>query len=360
MSILTPGQAKQYATSAGFSGLAADVIVAIAQAESGLNTLIRGTVDPRDRGILQINSYYHPEVLDSCAFDPACAFRAAYNISSGGTNFSPWTTFTSGAYQQFMGGGKSATTNVPTFLQSLYKFAVGKSGFWDISNPAARAANEGGIDIPNAGGTPVYALADGTLESNHLFWHNPPDVASYHGGNPGYGVISERVNIPGFGWNDLYYQHIDLNPEIPTCLGGDCSGITIHKGQLLGWTKSPDPGEVEIGVNPQHWGPVWGPDQHPGPWVDPETRIRALVDSDPAFQWGTQVTTGPVVSDNGNSGSADSVSSSLNSIPRWWIKIGLFLLALTLAGFGFYLLFQKQADAALKKSAEVAAKVALA
>src|SRR5260221_6998634 len=88
---LSSSQLATYAQQAGFSGGAIAIIVAIALAESGGNPLIRGGQDPRDRGVLQINSYWHPEVSDSCAFDPACAFKAAFSISSNGTNFSQWT-----------------------------------------------------------------------------------------------------------------------------------------------------------------------------------------------------------------------------------------------------------------------------
>lgn len=37
-----------------------------------------------DRGILQISNYYHPEVSDECAFDPACAMDwSAKRIAAG-------------------------------------------------------------------------------------------------------------------------------------------------------------------------------------------------------------------------------------------------------------------------------------
>ena len=39
--------------------------------ESGFDPAAVGYVDPRDRGLAQINSYWHPEVLDEDAFDPA-------------------------------------------------------------------------------------------------------------------------------------------------------------------------------------------------------------------------------------------------------------------------------------------------
>lgn len=39
--------------------------------ESGFDPAAVGNVDPRDRGLAQINSYWHPEVSDEEAFDPA-------------------------------------------------------------------------------------------------------------------------------------------------------------------------------------------------------------------------------------------------------------------------------------------------
>lgn len=108
MSVITVTQARQYASKAGFAGNALDVIVAIAQAESGLNTQAQnraGNSPPStDRGILQINSYWHKEVVDSCAYEPQCAFNAGYTISHQGSDFTPWVTYTNGAYLKYMPG----------------------------------------------------------------------------------------------------------------------------------------------------------------------------------------------------------------------------------------------------------------
>ena len=106
---LSSSQLASYAQAAGFTGAGLATIVAIALAESGGNPAIRGGQDPRDRGVLQINSYWHPEVSDACAFDPACAFKAAFSISSNGTNFSQWTTFTNGAYKSHLSAASTAT-----------------------------------------------------------------------------------------------------------------------------------------------------------------------------------------------------------------------------------------------------------
>lgn len=41
--------------------------------ESQLRPDVRGIIDLRDRGIAQINSYWHPEVSDECAFSVWCS-----------------------------------------------------------------------------------------------------------------------------------------------------------------------------------------------------------------------------------------------------------------------------------------------
>ena len=111
MSTLTVAQAYNYARAAGFTGSSLDIVVAIAQAESGLVTDARNTAGnsppSTDRGILQINSYYHPEYTDACCDDPTCAFAAGYTISQKGANFNPWATYQNGAYLKYM------TTTLP-------------------------------------------------------------------------------------------------------------------------------------------------------------------------------------------------------------------------------------------------------
>lgn len=98
-------QAITLARNAGFSGTSLVNIVSIALAESGLDANAQNCNNPGgscDRGIIQINNYWHSEVTDQCAYDPQCAFKSAYTISQQGSSFQPWTTFTSGAYKQFV------------------------------------------------------------------------------------------------------------------------------------------------------------------------------------------------------------------------------------------------------------------
>lgn len=97
MAILTIPQIMQVCRSAGFSGNGLNTMTAIILCESGGNTNATNTTGntppSRDRGLCQINSFWHPEVSDSCAYDSVCSTKEAYRISSNGTNFTLWSTY---------------------------------------------------------------------------------------------------------------------------------------------------------------------------------------------------------------------------------------------------------------------------
>lgn len=105
-----------------FRGLGLALAVAVALAESGGDSAavnVTGNHPPsRDRGLWQINSYYHPEVSDDAAFDPASCAQAAYRISRSGTDWTPWSTFTSGSYTRFLPRARLVATQVE--LPSAY------------------------------------------------------------------------------------------------------------------------------------------------------------------------------------------------------------------------------------------------
>lgn len=107
MGNLTPAQLAQLAHGAGFrngagyQGKGLTWAVAVALAESGGNPQARGVnSDSRhtvDRGLWQINSYWHREVSDAQAYSPTGAAAAAYRISKAGSDWHEWSTFSNGA-----------------------------------------------------------------------------------------------------------------------------------------------------------------------------------------------------------------------------------------------------------------------
>jgi Lysozyme like domain len=117
--------------------------VAIALAESGGNESIthtnsNGTIDV---GAWQINSVHrrtHPnwttawlKVLENNA-------QAMAEVSGGGSNWSPWATYTNGRYQQFMDRARTAVGNTPTSSDPITGLADKFSGL--VPDPLADIA----------------------------------------------------------------------------------------------------------------------------------------------------------------------------------------------------------------------------
>lgn len=235
MAILTKAQAYAYAQSAGFGGTSADIIVAIAYAESGLNTLATNTVGNSagtDRGILQINSVYHAEVSDRWAFDPGGAFLAGYRISSNGTNFTPWSTFGNGAYKRYLSSANvpstPATSQVAQATSNTYP--QGQCTWW----ASQRYKQLAGYYVPwkdNANGWATQAASFG-WQVAALPPKGIPSILVLQGGVQGAGgtyghvAVVEKVNADGSVYASS--QNWGLNP--------------IARAQTSYWTFTPGAG----------------------------------------------------------------------------------------------------------------------
>jgi hypothetical protein len=131
---------RALALTAGFPDPA--LAAAVAMAESSGNSCARG--DPQTApdcnnlggpstsfGLWQIHVPDHPEVDASRLFDPNYNAAAAFEISAQGTNWSPWTTFTSGRYLLFLSGsgpsvaGASSLRPVIIFASLMAAAAAG-------------------------------------------------------------------------------------------------------------------------------------------------------------------------------------------------------------------------------------------
>lgn len=235
----------------------------------------------------------------------------------------------------------------PSYLKDLLAWIANPSismyGMWDSPTPGLHldgtvTPGEGGVDLDAKTGTPVYALATG------------PIVGAGYWNDANHGVITQRVNVPGAGVQDIYYQHITLAPNIAHCSSvGSCSQ-TITRGQQIGTVGSY--GETEIGFN-ANWGTIWG-SSHPSgsTWIrDPRPWIAALLSGSAP----------PVTSTGGASGTDTSTSGAdwTTQLQGYGVKIGLFALALVLVLFGAYVMFKPQADKAIHKSMGIAEKAAV-
>jgi hypothetical protein len=112
---LSLAQIAQYAAAAGFTGEDLVIAVAVARAESGGRTDIDneglnadGSID---YGLWQINSVHQAN-----GFDPSRAFDPTYNAQwarivfmNAGASWTPWTTYTNGAYREHLDAAREAT-----------------------------------------------------------------------------------------------------------------------------------------------------------------------------------------------------------------------------------------------------------
>ena len=110
MTIESANQLAQLWKATGGSNCATAVAVALAES-SGNTKAVNHNSDSHhsiDRGLWQINSYWHPEVSESCAFDASCNARSAKSISGGGSNWTPWSTYNGGAYRRYLSKAQAA------------------------------------------------------------------------------------------------------------------------------------------------------------------------------------------------------------------------------------------------------------
>lgn len=215
-------------------------------------------------------------------------------------------------------------------------------GMWDSPTPGdvngprgPGVPGEGGVDLGSHVGDPVYALASGIIEGAG-YWKDQL-----------HGVVTTRVNVPGAGMEDIYYQHINIAPGIK-------QGGSVTKGELIGTVGSLN--EVEVGFN-ANWGQPWGVN-HPGPWIkDPRPWIKALMLNASSGNPNPSNPTNPLISptnvtlpNDQSTGSGTSGGSPINidlinstdltGIKNWAIKAGIVLTGAIIVVMALALIFK--------------------
>jgi hypothetical protein len=122
MTKLSAEQIARHAYAAGFRGQGLTTAVAVALAESGGRPTAHNATPPDDSyGLWQINMLgalgperrhqYHLK-SDDQLFDPDTNARVANRISSDGHDFTPWSTYTNGAYKHHLTAARKAAQDV--------------------------------------------------------------------------------------------------------------------------------------------------------------------------------------------------------------------------------------------------------
>lgn len=167
-----PNLVAQAAYAAGFRGQALLTAVQVAGAESSFGANL-GPSPTNDYGLWQINSPSHPTYATSSLLsDPLYNARAAYAISNGGTNWTPWSTYNSGAYRApgIVAAAQSAVSNLAGTLGSAASKALGAvfplgSSKYSLTQKYGGPGGHPGVDLALASGSPIYAVEAGTIHS---------------------------------------------------------------------------------------------------------------------------------------------------------------------------------------------------
>ncbi|HEX7304753.1 type VII secretion target [Lentzea sp.] len=145
MSKLSPEQIAQHARAAGFEGQGLTIAIAVALAESSGDPRAHNATPPDDSyGLWQINMLgaMGPERrrqfgLDSNRdlFDPRVNAKAANALSKDGRSWTPWSTYTNGAYRKYLDVARRAARGIPATPPSRPGGGRGGDGF--TVDPAA-------------------------------------------------------------------------------------------------------------------------------------------------------------------------------------------------------------------------------
>ncbi len=143
------------ARQAGFSPDQSATMTAVALAESGGNTGSHNPVNEDSRGLWQINALAHPDLLAQFPnlYDPVQNAKAAFLVSNGGKDMSPWTTTHGGAAARYLRYRADAE-------QAAIAYGDGPGhGVW--TGTAAYGDHESAGSAAGAGGG-IHAVADPT------------------------------------------------------------------------------------------------------------------------------------------------------------------------------------------------------
>lgn len=184
MPVITMDACIDLAYGAGFRGEKLAEAAAIAKAESGLNTEAVGDVALAGRkaangktwgpsvGLWQIRTLVEDSGTGSdrdrkTLVDPGRQARGAYNISSGGTNWKPWSVFTSGAFQRHLAEARAAASDRTT-----------RGGSGSVASaPAAAPRGERSTDvILPVGSLPTAYVAPKSPAGITLYTTNGPEA----------------------------------------------------------------------------------------------------------------------------------------------------------------------------------------
>lgn len=157
MPVYAAREIYRFARLAGFSPDQAATMTAVALAESGGNSGAHNPHGEDSRGLWQINAAAHPNLAGRNLYDPLENAKAAYEVSHGGTDISPWTTTHGGAAAPYV-------THRAEALAAAAASGDPAGGVWTGTQGYGHALAAGGGDVPHpAASGPLQTFLDSAM-----------------------------------------------------------------------------------------------------------------------------------------------------------------------------------------------------
>lgn len=227
------------------------VAISVAMAESGCNPSAAGHNGPTsgcpngstDRGLWQVNDCYHSGVSNACAYNAMCNAIAAYQISNGGTNWNPWSTYSQNKWQAYVSTAEGAISRLTVTMYNrntnrcLGADSANTSNGAPVFQWACSSTNpyeqwhvlvvNDGLQVLKNVGTGTCLDGDGSASGNGkpvFQWSCSADTSSFEdwivGGS---GALSDDANATLYNWGDR------------TCLANDSAHVG-DGGTIFQWT----------------------------------------------------------------------------------------------------------------------------
>lgn len=205
MAVHSAQEIYRFARMAGFSPDQATTMTAIALAESGGDSDAHNPRGENSQGLWQINVAAHKHLAGTNLYDPVANAKAAFEVSRGGKDVSPWTTTHKGSEAKYLNYRMEAEA-------------------------AARAAGDG-TGLGNWTGTPRY----GVPLSAGSGGAGLDDAGAFAPGGGGGGTAADdfvRLALAQAGDRYVFGTEVDLSDADPTEF--DCSELTQWAAYQVG------------------------------------------------------------------------------------------------------------------------------
>ena len=163
MAVFSGPEIKAYCLRAGFTDDSAELMAAIALAESGGNDhAIHLSPQEYSLGAYQINTYSW-DISPACAKDMTCSSQYVYErISRKGTVFTDWTMYKNGGYKKYLPIGKAGTIGPPSTVGNTGPKLDGSGGILSGLDgpefPDAATIKKAAVNLAIGGAAVVVAL----------------------------------------------------------------------------------------------------------------------------------------------------------------------------------------------------------